>query len=93
MTYVVCQTSRCQQTYPLEFFGEITVNTKDVSCEKCGGILVDNEGKANFSQNSTVIPVVTIEEVEKQRDSTLKEKRRLLKELKKEIKELEEEEN
>jgi hypothetical protein len=91
MTYVVCQTSRCQQTYPLEFLGEITVSTKDISCEKCGGVLVDSEGRANLSQNSTVIPVVTIEEIEKQRESSLKEKRRLLKELKKEIKELEKE--
>lgn len=91
MTYVVCQTSRCQQTYPLEFFGEVTANTKNIDCEKCGGVLVDSEGRANFSQNSAVIPVVTIEELEKQRDSDLKEKRKLMKQLKKEIREIESE--
>lgn len=28
--YVVCQTGRCQQTYPIEYFGEITEDTKNV---------------------------------------------------------------
>lgn len=90
MTYVVCQTNKCQQTYPMEFFGVITEETKSVSCEKCGGVLIDDEGRANFSRNDTVIPVVSFEEIEEQKASTLKEKRRQLKNLKKEIKELEE---
>lgn len=53
--------------------------------------LVDDNGRANFSQNPDVIPVVTIDELEKQRESDLKEKRRKLEELTKEIRELEEE--
>lgn len=48
MTYVVCQTSHCQQTYPLEYFGKVTKETKNVSCEKCGGVLIDENGRANF---------------------------------------------
>lgn len=60
--YVVCQTPRCQQTYPIEHF---TPDSKDVACEKCGGVLIDQNGRANFSQNPTVIPVITIEEIEK----------------------------
>lgn len=91
MVYVVCQTSKCQQTYPMDFFGEITKDTKNIKCEKCGGILVDSNGKANFSQNSDVRPVITIEELEENRVSELKEKRDQLKKLQKEIKELEEE--
>lgn len=90
MTYVVCQTSRCQQTYPMEFFGVVTKETKNVNCEKCGGILVDGEGRANFSQNAAVIPVITFEEIEEQRNKDLKEKRESLKQIEKEIKELEE---
>lgn len=91
MVYVVCQTSRCQQTYPIDYFGEITKDTKDLSCEKCGGILVDSNGRVNFSQNPDVIPVITTEELEKQRQLTLEIKREILKELQEEIKELEEE--
>lgn len=90
MVYVVCQTSRCQQTYPMDFFGVITKDTKDVSCEKCGGVLIDSNGKANFSQNPDVRPVTTIEELEEQRAIELREKKTQLKELEKEIKELEE---
>lgn len=91
MTYVVCQTSKCQQTYPMDFFGEITKDTKDISCEKCGGVLVDSKGRANFSQNPDVRPVVSIEEIEERRRSELKVKRQQLKELQVEIEELEEE--
>lgn len=89
--YVVCQTHRCQQTYPMEYFGEITKDTKNVSCEKCGGVLIDENGRANFSQNPDVIPVISIEEIEDNRKRRLKQKRMELKALKKEIKELEQE--
>lgn len=92
MTYVVCQTGKCQQTYPMDFFGVITKDTKNVSCEKCGGILIDNEGRANFSQNSTVIPVISYEEIEEQRVTELNSKRNKIKQLEKEIKEIELEE-
>jgi len=88
--YVVCQTSKCQQTYPMEYFGEITRETKNISCEKCGGVLVDQHGRANFSQNPTVIPVITVEEIEENRKRRLREKREQLKSLTKEIEELEE---
>jgi len=89
MTYVVCQTSKCQQTYPLAYFGEITKHTKNVKCEKCGGILIDNNGRANFSQHATVRPGIKPEELEAQQQAELKEKRKQLKRLKQEIKALE----
>jgi ribosomal protein S27E len=88
--YVVCQTPRCQQTYPMEHFGVITKDTKNVSCDKCGGVLVDENGKANFSQNATVIPVIDMKEYEKNRKRELKEKKKEFARLKEEIRELEE---
>jgi hypothetical protein len=69
----------------MDFLGKITENTKDIICEKCGGVLVDSEGRANISQNSNVIPVVTIDELEKQRQRELKKKREELDLLEKEI--------
>lgn len=48
MVYVVCQSSICRQSYPIEYFGEVTKETKNVSCEKCGGVLIDNDGQAKF---------------------------------------------
>lgn len=92
MAYIVCQTGRCQQTYPMEYFGEITKDTKNISCDKCGGILVDENGRANFSQNATVIPVIVPEEQEAIRKRRLDEKREQLESLQREIEELEEEE-
>lgn len=50
--YVVCQTPSCQQTYGMENFANREVN---VSCEKCGGVVVDAEGRGNLSQHATVI--------------------------------------
>jgi ribosomal protein S27E len=87
MVYVVCQTSRCQQTYPIEQFKK---DSKNVSCEKCGGILIDSEGRGNLSQNPTVIPVISLEELKERSKVELEEKRKSLKQLKEEIKELEE---
>lgn len=57
--YVVCQSHDCQQTYPLETF---TKQSKNVSCDKCGGVLIDKDGRATFSHNDTVIPVVKLDE-------------------------------
>ncbi|MCR6108601.1 hypothetical protein HXA34_20135 [Salipaludibacillus agaradhaerens] len=93
MAYVVCQTGHCQQTYPMSFLGEVTKETKNIKCEKCGGVLVDNAGRANLSQYATVIPVITIEELEELENgkrARLREKKEQLKELEVEIKELEE---
>jgi ribosomal protein S27E len=87
MTYVVCQTARCQQTYPIEQFAK---DSKNVSCEKCGGVLIDSEGRGNLSRNPTVIPVISVEELKESELAELKEKRIQFKRLKKEIKELEE---
>lgn len=65
MTYVVCQTPKCQQTYPIEDFKPESVN---IACQKCGGVLIDENGRANLSQNPTVIPIVTVEELEAQEE-------------------------
>lgn len=91
MVYVVCQTGSCQQTYPLEYFGVITRDTKNINCEECGGVLIDEKGRGNFSQNSTVIQVVKAEEVRKQQEMDLVEKRKKMDKLEKQIKQLEEE--
>ena len=92
MTYVVCQTGRCQQTYPLEHLGVITKDTKNINCEKCGGILVDENGRANFSKNAAVIPIIKPDEIEESRKRRLSEKREQLESLQREISELEGEE-
>ena len=89
--YVVCQTSKCQQTYPLAHFGEVTKDTKNVKCEKCGGVLIDENGRANFSQNPDVRPVIKVEELEAQRKAELKVKHQELARLKKAIRALENE--
>ena len=86
--YVVCQTGKCQQTYALEKFSK---EAKDVSCEKCGGVLIDGEGRANLSQNATVIPVISVEELSKQRNRELQRKREELKLLEEDIRVLEQE--
>lgn len=92
-TYAVCQTSYCQQTYELnelaEKIGGITKDTKNIACEKCGGVLVDEHGKANLSGNAAVRPVVDMEKYEEQQKRRLREKREELKEIQEEIQELE----
>ena len=92
-TYVVCQTPHCQQTYQIdelaEKIGGITKDTKNVPCEKCGGVLVDGNGRANFSGNPAVIPVVDMEKYEEQQKRRLRAKREELKEIQEEIQELE----
>ena len=62
MTYVVCQTSNCKQTYPTELFKP---NTKAVDCRLCGGALIDKDGGATYSKSPDVLPVLTIKESEK----------------------------
>lgn len=88
MTYVVCQTPKCQQTYPLSKFPKETVNA---SCEKCGGIVI-KDGRANFSQNATVIPVITHDEIEQSRKEELSRKRKDLARLQADIQALEKDE-
>lgn len=91
MTYIVCQTGRCQQTYPLSYFGVVTKDTKDVKCPKCGGILVDSEGKSQMSQNATVIPVIIPSEQKELAERRLEQKREEYKQLEREMAELEQE--
>lgn len=86
MAYIVCQANKCQQTYPIEQFDR---NAKNISCGKCGGVLIDKNGYANFSQNSTVIPVISAEEIAENQVRKLREKRKELEQLTKEIRELE----
>lgn len=92
MTYVVCQTSHCQQTFPIESLFPINKETKNIRCEKCGGVLVDENGFANFSQHAQVRPVITPEEIEASIQKRLRAKREALAELQEEIQELEKEE-
>lgn len=87
MAYIVCQTSKCQQTYPVEQFN---AESKNIKCEKCNGVLIDKKGRANFSQHSRVIPVIEISELNERREQELKEKRNELATLEREILELEE---
>ncbi|WP_078598651.1 hypothetical protein [Evansella clarkii] len=88
MTYVVCQTPKCQQTYPLNSFKPESVN---VPCAKCGGVLIDKDGRANMSQNPHVIPVITTDEIKQNRKEKLARKRKELARLQAEITELEQE--
>ena len=87
MAYIVCQTSKCQQTYPVEQFN---AESKNIKCEKCDGVLIDKNGRANFSQHSRVIPVIEISEMNKNNERKLKEKRNELAALESEISEMEE---
>lgn len=89
MGYLVCQTGKCQQTYPIKDFSK---DSRDVACERCGGILIDKDGRANMSQNATVIPVITTEELEKQRQKKIQRKRQELAALQKELQVLEDDE-
>lgn len=76
--YAVCQRSGCQQTHPLT---ELKAkhpdkeSSRNLKCEKCGGILTDKNGRANLSQNPTVIPTITVKELEANRQRRIKEKR------------------
>jgi hypothetical protein len=84
--YLVCQTPKCQQTYPLE---EFEPEAKNVSCKKCGGVVVDGDGRANLSQNPHVIPIITVEEMEQNRKAKLERKRKEMARLQAEVTELE----
>lgn len=75
MPYIVCQTKSCAQTYPIDEIGVITKDTKNVKCEKCGGILIDENGRGLLSQHPHVIPGYDAEEAAKQRRLELKRKR------------------
>ena len=98
--YAVCKNGRCAQTYSLDeivkgrsediFMKDIKI-TKGYRCEKCGGVVVDLDGKATLSGNPTVIPYITIEELEEQKKRDKKEAKRKIKEAKKELKRLKEE--
>lgn len=90
MTYVVCQNGNCAQTYPMYFFEVITKDTKNISCDKCGGVLVDKDGRADLSANPDVLKFITEETLRKQDESELREKKKVLKKITDEIAELEE---
>lgn len=89
MTYLVCQTSKCQQTYPIHNFKATDTN---VPCPKCGGVVIDKDGRADLSQNPHVIPVITTEEIEQGRKEKLARKRKELENLQSEVNQLEKEE-
>ncbi len=86
MTYVVCQTGNCAQTYPISYF---TKGAKNVPCEECGGVLVDSDGRGNLSRHADVRRFITVEDLDKQNKSELKKKYAKLKRLQDDIAELE----
>lgn len=75
MVYVVCQTKHCAQTYPIDELGAITKDTKNVSCKKCGGVLIDENGRSFISGHPEVFPAYDPKEAAKQRRLELKRKR------------------
>lgn len=97
--YAVCKNGRCAQTYLLDdiikgraedvFMRDIKI-TKGYRCEKCGGIVVDLDGKATLSQHPDIVKFITIEELKEQKKRRYKEARKKLKEAKKELKQLDE---
>lgn len=95
--YVVCQRGKCAQTYHIDVIndiaGGIDENTKDVKCPKCNGVLIDSNGRANFSQNSWVIKGIDPLEYKDKLEKELKDKREEMNELELEIMKLEEELN
>lgn len=88
MVYVVCQTPRCQQTYPLQQFQK---DDRNIHCEKCGGVLIDGHGRANLSQHKHVIPVITLDEIKQNHQKQLHDKRKALADLQEDIADLENE--
>lgn len=91
MVYVVCQTKRCQQTYPIDYLIEIKKETKNVTCEKCGGILIDKNGRGNLSKHPHVIHVIDDEYNEKIRQEEIQRKRQEFDRLEDDINRLEKE--
>lgn len=97
--YAVCKNGRCAQTYSLDgiikgrseevFMKDIKI-TKGYRCEKCGGIVVDTDGKATLSGSPTVVPYITLEELKEQKKCRKKEAKRKIKEAKAELKRIEE---
>jgi len=84
----VCQTAHCQQTYPINQFNAQSIN---ISCEKCGGTLIGKDGHVRLSQHATIIPVITPQEIEENRQKELTKKREELALLQKDIHRLEQE--
>lgn len=76
--YAVCQKSGCQQTHGLSV---LKINypsaeaSKNLKCEKCGGLLTDENGRANLSRNPKIYTTITVKELEAQRQATIAEKR------------------
>lgn len=92
MPYVVCQTKRCAQTYSFDELGVITKETKNIACKKCGGVVIDENGRGLLSQYSDVRRGYDHEEAAKQRRRLLKEKREARARIDDEISQLEQEE-
>ncbi|MGX1195824.1 ssDNA-binding Zn-finger/Zn-ribbon topoisomerase 1 [Metabacillus sp. SLBN-84] len=86
MTYVVCQTPKCQHTYPIQ---DIKPESVNVSCSECGGVLIDENGRANLSRNPHILPVISQEEIERNQKAELLSKREDLARLQKDVDALE----
>lgn len=92
MPYVVCQTKRCAQTYSFDELGVITKETKNIACKKCGGVVIDENGRGLLSQYPDVLPGYDPKEAAKERRRLLREKRQARARIDAEINELEQEE-
>lgn len=76
--YAVCQRSGCQQTHGLtELMKRYPTeeSTKNLKCDKCGGLLTDERGHANLSANPTIIPTITVKEYEAKKQARIKRKK------------------
>lgn len=76
--YAVCQQSGCQQTHGLSVLHinyPSAESTRNLKCEKCGGLLTDENGRANLSRNPEIYTTITLEELERQKQEAIQAKR------------------
>lgn len=86
MIYAICQTPKCQHPYPVT---KLDTNAKSVPCQKCGGVLVDENGSATLSHKSAMKQRKFEEKERKQKELLIKKKKYNI--LRQEIETLEEE--
>lgn len=96
MVYVVCQKSGCQQTHELNALMKkypTDESTKNLKCEKCGGVLTDEKGNGRLSSLPDVIPTITLEELDAQKRRSIKRKREEIEQAQRELEMLESDED
>lgn len=93
--YAVCQKSGCQQTHGLTELKKrypTEESTKNLKCDKCGGMLTDKDGRANLSANPEIYTTITVEELERQKQEAIQAKRDEIAESQRHLKMLENDE-